>query len=183
VLTRLDAKGYLPLFNIALQIVESATFPLEEFLQSTNTLQLQPQVPNPDPAYNQPAAVFALQGAVESGNGKSCYNYNIGNITTVSGDYFLNPDTDTIHKYKVYLTPLQSAVDHVSMVKRRWPDAYKAAYLGSLDFFVRGLRTGEQGGYAESKPETYVAALRSRIELLGVGDIVSGPYPEGMPKP
>lgn len=136
-------------------------------------LQSQEASPSSTTASRQRAiAIFSLLAAVESGNGASVYNNNLGNMTTAGGDYFLNPPSDTAHRYKSYGMPADSAIDIVSRVKRKWPDAYAAAYQGSIDDFVAGLKVGQPGGYAEADAGTYASAMRSRVGLLGVGPLV-----------
>jgi hypothetical protein len=142
VLTAMDPAGFADLYNAALQVTED-----------TFTLDVQPDAfpvpPPPDPDYDLPARVFAMQAAVESGNGRSVYHWNLGNVTTSSGQFFLNPPTDTRHRYAVFLYPLQAARAHVQLVKRKWPEAYRAAYSGDVTTFAKELRPAGKPAYYE----------------------------------
>lgn len=156
--TPLDVVGFPNLFNSALQIVERA-------------IQLGPEHSptslEPDSDYDLAARVFSMQAALETNNGLAVYHYNTGNVTTAQGDYYLNPSTDTRHKYAVFLYPLQGAVEQVRRVKRLWPDAYKAAYSGSVAGFAKGLKPEGKPQYYEASEASYRAGMLARGKQFG----------------
>jgi hypothetical protein len=166
--TPLDAHGFPALFNTATQIVEQWTHPIEELLR--DWVNLSPAEPPPDPEYDGAGRMFAAQSSLENDNGRAVYGFNLGNITVTRGDYFLNPPSDTLHKYGSYNYPLQGAVAQVARIKRLWPDAYKTAFLGpSSDAIVheysRQLHAGRLK-YSESDPEVYAAGIVARAKQL-----------------
>jgi hypothetical protein len=167
VLTAMDPHGFPDLFNAALQVVENTItldVPLSDF----------PKPPEPDPEYDLPARVFAMQAAFESNDGKSVYHWNADNLTTAKGMYFLNPDSDTRHKYTVFTYPLQFAVAAVDMVKRQWPDAYRAAYSGSVTAFARGLKPAGKPQFYEADEKTYREGMLARGRRFGWDAGVAG---------
>lgn len=165
--TAMDPKGFPDLFNAALQVVENVV-----------TLDIVPdafpKAPPPDPEYDLPARVFAMQAAFESGDGKSAYHWNLDNVTTAGGMYFLNPDTDTRHKYAVYTYPLQAAVAAVDLIKRRWPDAYKAAYSGAVTAFVHALKPEGKPQFFEANEKVYRDGMLARGKAFGWDAGVAG---------
>lgn len=167
VLTVMDPAGFPDLYNAALQVAENVV-----------TLDVQPDAfpkpPPPDPEYDLPARVFAMQGAVESGNGRSAYHWNLGNVTTTEGQFFLNPPTDTKHRYAVFLYPLQAALAQVQLVKKRWPEAYRAAYSGSVTAFVKGLKPEGKPQYFEAAEKPYRDAMLERGKRFGWDAGVAG---------
>jgi hypothetical protein len=165
--TRLDWSGFPQLFNQAAQIVERETFGLEELVR--DWVNLSPAVPEPSDDYENAAKVFATQADVESDGGRAVYHYNMGNLTVATGDYFLNPSSDTAHKYGVYLYPLQGAVAMLALIKRRWPEAYKTAYLGPfvLDQYAAALKPANAPQYYEAPLSRYQEALKARARQRG----------------
>lgn len=165
--TPMDPKGFVELFNGALQIVERG------ITLDVNPSEF-PKAPAPDPDYDLPARVFASQAAFESGDGRSVYHWNLDNVTTTGGMYYLNPETDERHKYAVYTYPLQAAVAVVELVKRRWPNAYKAAYSGMLSTFVRELKPDGKPQFFEASVDVYLAGVLARSKKFGWDSGVAG---------
>lgn len=165
--TPMDPKGFVDLFNGALQIVERGI-----------TLDVNPgefpKAPPPDPEYDLPARVFAMQAAFECGDGRSCYHWNLDNVTTTAGMYYLNPDSDTAHKYAVYTYPLQAAVAAVELVKRKWPDAYRAAYSGAVTAYVHALKPAGKPQFFEADETVYRDGMLARGKRFGWDAGVAG---------
>lgn len=168
--TPMDPKGFVELFNGALQIVERG------ITLDPNPSEF-PKAPPVDPEYDLPARVFASQAAFESGDGKSVYHWNLDNVTTLAGMYFLNPDSDEVHKYAVYTYPLQAAVAAVSLVKRKWPDAYRAAYSGMISAFVAALKPEGKPGFFEADAGVYTKGVLARAKKFGWDSGVAGGGP------
>ena len=165
--TVMDPVDFPALFNGALQVVENV-FTLDVVPDEF------PKAPPPDPEYDLPARVFAMQAAFESGNGKSVYHWNVDNLTTAKGLFFLNPDSDTRHRYTVFTYPLQAAVAAVDMVKRQWPDAYRAAYSGSVTAFARGLKPEGKPQFFEASEKTYRDGMLAAGKRFGWDAGVAG---------
>ena len=164
--TPLDAVGLPNLFNSALQVVEQAVE-----LGPDHSPESMP----PSDDYDLAARVFAMQCALETDDGRSLYHFNTGNVTTEQGQYFLNPPTDTKHHYAVFLYPLQGAVEQVRRIKRKWPDAYRAAFSGSVTGFCRGLKPANAPQYFEADEGTYRAGMLARGKRFGWDSGVAGP--------
>lgn len=165
--TPMDPKGFVELFNGALQIVERG------ITLDVNPSEF-PKAPPPDPEYDLPARVFSMQAAFESGDGKSVYHWNLDNVTTTGGMYYLNPENDTVHKYAVYTYPLQAAVAVVELVKRKWPDAYRAAYSGMVTAFVNALKPAGKPQFFEADAGVYLAGVLARGKKFGWDSGVAG---------
>ncbi len=165
--TPMDPRGFPELLNGALQIVERG------ITLDVNPSEF-PKPPAPDPDYDLPARVFAMQAAFECNDGRSCYHWNLFNVTTVAGMYYLNPESDTVHKYAVYTYPLQAAVAALELVKRKWPDAYKAAYSGAVTAYVRALKPPGQPQFFEADAGVYTAGMLARGKKFGWDSGVAG---------
>ncbi len=165
--TPMDPTGFPALFNGALQIVERG------ITLDVNPSEF-PKPPAPDPEYDLPARVFAMQAAFESGDGRSVYHWNLDNVTTTAGMFFLNPDNDTVHRYAVYTYPLQAAVAAVELVKRKWPDAYRAAYSGAVTAYVSALKPPGKPQFFEADAGVYLAGMLARGKKFGWDSGVAG---------
>jgi len=166
--TPLDPNGFPALFNAALQVVEGPAL-MPDFAPGHS-----PVPPEPDDDYDLAARIFAMQAAVESDDGRAVYHFNMGNLTTAQGDYFLNPPSDTRHRYSVFLYPLQGAVAQVERVKRLWPKAYKAAYSGSVTAFAHELVPPGGLQYYEAPEKPYRDAMLARGKRFGWDSGVAG---------
>ncbi len=166
--TPMDPKGFPELFNGALQLVARGVL----------TVDVQPSAfpsaPAPDPEYDLAARVFAMQAAFESNDGKSVYHWNVDNVTTTAGMFFLNPDSDTVHRYAVYTYPLQAAVAAVELVKRKWPDAYRAAFSGAVSAFVQSLKPAGKPQFFEADAGVYRDGMLARGKKFGWDSGVAG---------
>jgi hypothetical protein len=145
--TGVDPLGFPGLFNAALQVVDR--------LIDLGPAHSPATPPEPDPAYDLAARVFSMQAAFETDGGRAVYHFNVGNLTTNQGDYYLNPPSDTAHHYAVFLYPLQAAVAMVERVKRLWPKAYRAAYGGSVTDFAHALKPENAPQYYEGSEDQY----------------------------
>ncbi len=86
----------------------------------------------------------------------SMYHYNPGFITTASGQYFLWPESDKVHKYMVFNFPKQGAVYMANMVKEKWPEAWEAGFRGDPRGYAAGLKHGKNGAqWYETSEKTY----------------------------
>lgn len=165
--TPMDPRGFPALLNGALQYVERG------LTLDVNPSEF-PKPPDPDPEYDLPARVFAMQAAFECGDGRSCYHWNLFNVTTTGGMYYLNPETDTVHRYAVYTYPFQAAVAAVQLVKRKWPDAYKAAFSGMVTAYVRALKPEGKPQFFEANVDVYLAGVLARGKKFGWDSGVAG---------
>ncbi len=165
--TPMDPLGFPALLNGALQIVERS-------ITLDPSPSEFPKPPAPDPDYDLPARVFSMQAAFECGDGRSCYHWNLFNVTTTAGMYYLNPESDTVHRYAVYTYPLQAAVSALQLIKRKWPDAYKAAYSGAVTAYVRALKPEGKPQYFEADAGVYTAGMLARGKKFGWDSGVAG---------
>jgi hypothetical protein len=165
--TPLDPKGFPDLFNAALQVVERA------ITLDPSPAEF-PKPPAPDPEYDLPARVLAMQAAFESNDGKAVYHWNLDNVTTLAGMYYLNPESDTVHRYAVYTYPLQAAVAAVELVKRKWPDAYRAAYSGAVTAYAHALKPAGKPAFYEADETVYRDGMLARGKRFGWDSGVAG---------
>lgn len=168
--TPLDPSGLLDLYNRAAQIVERplAASWLEDVLRAHDIVSLSWDVPAVDEEYRVPAAMFASQACVETDSGRSVFNFNLGNLTVVKGDFYRNPKVTAPLNFGSFNFPLQGAVAHVARVKRLWPEAYKAAFSGTIDAYARGLQDGKLVYAGGVTAASLAAAIRARAVQLGV---------------
>ncbi len=165
--TPMDPRGFVELFNGALQIVERG------ITLDVNPSEF-PKAPPPDPDYDLPARVFAMQAAFESNDGRAVYHWNLDNVTTTAGMYYLNPETDERHRYAVYTYPLQAAVAALELVKRKWPDAYRAAFSGAVTAYVNALKPEGKPQFFEADAAPYLAGMLARGKKFGWDSGVAG---------
>jgi hypothetical protein len=128
-------------------------------------------------------AVLTLmaQWALETGNGASMYNYNIGNFkhTTTNGSppgaYFPLPTTENIGGVTQHITANFASFDsldagvraYLSAMHGRFGNAWPDVLTGDLDAFA--LHLHDQGYYTGIPPnpvETYAAGLKARRALI-----------------
>jgi flagellum-specific peptidoglycan hydrolase FlgJ len=69
-------------------------------------------------------------------------------------------------RFRTYATPEEGARDYVSLLARRYPEAFRALQAGDVEGFAAGLH---QGRYFTANPETYRAALRRLAEEHRLG--------------
>lgn len=166
--TRLDVSGFEGLYNRAVQVVDRpGALALEDFLRAKDVVSLSFESPEPSEEYNTPAAMFASHAAVETDDGRSVFNFNLGNITVTRGDYYLNPKVTAPLRFGNYNFPLQGAVAHVARIKRLWPEAYKAAFSGNIDGYASALQSGALKYAGNVGSAQLAAAIRARATELG----------------
>jgi len=106
---------------------------------------------------NEAGLMLAAHSALETGNWQSMYNYNFGNVTTGgSRPWFLNPESDTIHKYIDERNPEEGAMAFVRLILRKYQPCVYAAKVGDPALYARKLK---EGGYYEAPVEQYTATL------------------------
>lgn len=134
------------------------------------------------PGAGNAVKMFMAHSAREVGKlGASMYHFNPGFITTGTGNYFLvgkNKDgtADTTHKYMIFNFPKQGAVYMLDMIRRKWPEAWEAAWTGDTTAYVKGLHGGEPGGYSETTFNGYWPLFDRLYKELG-GTLESGLNP------
>lgn len=122
------------------------------------------------PGTGNAVKMFMAHSAREIGKAgpkQSMYHYNPGFLTTNSGPYFLWPADDTKHKYIVFNFPQQGVVYMLRKIKDKWPEAWEAAWTGDTTAYVKGLKVGEPGGYAETSFNGYWPMLDKLYKELG----------------
>lgn len=117
------------------------------------------------------ARLVAAQAALESNHGRSGLSRNANNYFGIKAGRSWRGDTASYRtreenaqgagyyindRFRKYASPVDSFRDHVSLLQRRYPEAYAAL---SFDDAVEGLRYGRPGGYATD--QNYGAKLRS----------------------
>ena len=123
--------------------------------------QLQGHAPTQDTL-----AILTAQWSHETGRGGSMYNFNFGGIkgTSPQGmsvaarthEGWGNTRRQIVDNFRAYPTAEDGAVDYVSLLKRRYPDALQAAAQGDPAGFVRQLKAG---GYFTGNEQAYVKSV------------------------
>jgi len=125
--------------------------------------------------------MLMAQNALETGWGKSMYNYNIGNIKRLQSehhDYFMMPHTGEVLNgkqvffepphpatwFKSYDTLEEGVADYLSLLKRRYGSAFEAAKTGDAKQFAAALKrnkyyTAPEEGYAKGLDSIYHSLL------------------------
>jgi hypothetical protein len=167
-------SGVVDLYARALQAVDDLAEPLVDWLHTHEIVELQRSMPSEaSDDYRQAAEVFAAHAAVETDSGRSVYHYNLGNLTVNRGPFYYNPKVRSkALRFGVYGSPEEGAIAHVARVHRLWPEAWKAAFVGSLHGYAAGLQTGPRvyaGGVSVSQLERVLRAQAEAhgYELLG----------------
>lgn len=126
------------------------------------------------PGANNAVKMFMAHSAREvgkAGPGQSMYHYNPGFITSRSGPYFVmkkkDGTRDEKYHYIVFNFPQQGAVYMLNMIKRKWPEAWAAAWTGDTTAYVQGLHGGEPGGYSETSFNGYWPQLDKLYKEFG----------------
>lgn len=121
-----------------------------------------------------PAALDLLsaQASLETGRGRSMYNFNFGGIkgtspgglTTVARTHEWEGGTryETHAHFRAYGSIDEGAQDFLSLLHRRYPDAVEAASRGEVDGYAHALK---QHGYFTGPEDRYANDLRSLLGL------------------
>ena len=105
------------------------------------------------------------QWALETSRGQAMYGNNFGGIKAgAQGPSALLSTTEGYganarrvrDRFRTYATPEEGARDYVSLLARRYPQAFEALRRGDADGFAAGLHHGR---YFTANPETYRTAL------------------------
>ena len=134
-----------------------------------------------------PAAldILSAQASLETGSGRSMYNFNFGGIkgtspgglTAVARTHEWEGATryETRAHFRAYGSLDEGAQDFLSLLQRRYGDAVEAASRGDVGGYAHALK---QGGYFTGPEARYANDLR---ELLGMPRGPEGPAaPEGI---
>lgn len=134
-------------------------------------------------------AVLTAQWSHETGNGHSMYNFNFGGIkgTGPSGltvsqrtkEGWGANETTIRDNFRAYKSAEEGASDYLSLLRRRYAGALKAAHQGDPAGFVRGLK---KGGYFTGNEGAYIRSVSQRTaQLLGHAPTQSqAPLPPGV---
>ena len=123
--------------------------------------------------------VLTAQASLETGSGKSMYNYNFGGIKGYSPsgmtaccrtkEVLDGKEVDIRDGFRAYSSLEEGAVDYVSLMRGRFGSAMSFAKQGDVDGFAHALK---KSGYYTAPEEKYAAALRVHANLAakGAGD-------------
>jgi hypothetical protein len=117
----------------------------------------------------QQIALLKAQVSLETGHGKACWNYNVGNITT-SGkgnyDYFDTSQTNEQVspgswkkmnlKYRAYPSLQAGVEDYLAYLQRKQPSAFEHILHPDPVQFSKALK---KGGYYTADEDKYTASL------------------------
>ena len=127
-------------------------------------------------------AVLNAQVSLETGGGRSMFNYNFGGIkgTGPSGLTATAPTHEvsngatvaTRAGFRAYTSIDEGARDYVSLIARRYPEAFQAAAGGDVDGFAHALH---QGGYYTATEVSYANGLRGALGMPQRADSGSDP--------
>lgn len=132
-----------------------------------------------------PATVdlYTAQACLETGSGRSMYNFNFGGIkgtspsgmTAVSATHEWEGTTRyrTQAHFRAYASLDEGAQDFLSLLHRRYGGAVAAAERGDVDGYARALKAG---GYFTGPEARYANDLRG---LLGMPRNAVAPAPDG----
>jgi len=121
------------------------------------------------------SALLTAHWAVETDGGRCMPGHNFAGIKaapSARGETFSTveghgPAKHEIQaRFRVYESPEAGALDYVSLLARRYPDAVAAAASGDSAGFARALA---KGGYFTADLGAYAAALQSRLAALDEG--------------
>lgn len=112
------------------------------------------------------AALLTAQWSHETGRGASMYNYNFGGIKGASAEghsvlcktkegWGAN-EVRIKDGFRAYQTGEAGALDYVSLLQRRYPEALEAAQRGDSSGMVRALK---QGGYFTGNEVAYTNSV------------------------
>ena len=106
---------------------------------------------------DETTAMLLSHSALETGQWKSMYNWNPGNITTIHGKFFRLGGGP--HQYRAYKTLDEGAKDMIMYLERKHKGAFDELRFGRPDLYARKLKAS---GYYEADEDDYASAL-SRI--------------------
>jgi Muramidase (flagellum-specific) len=114
-------------------------------------------------------AMFIAQNSLETGNRKSMYNYNIGNIIkgNTNFDYFLGNDTQAgkpiIQKFRSYQTLDDGVLDYLKLLYRGYPQSFAAASGGDPKEYSHSLIADPKHQYYDPTVEkNYSSGMTAR---------------------
>jgi hypothetical protein len=119
------------------------------------------------------------QWALETARGQAMYGNNFGGIKArrgVPGASFATSEgfgpsrRQVVDRFRTYATPEEGARDYVSLLARRYPDAFEAAQRGDLGGFADGLA---RAGYFTARPETYRRGLERLAQEHATGELAA----------
>lgn len=103
-------------------------------------------------------AMLMAHSALETGNWKSMWNWNLGNITTRSGRFFRIPAPgQEKYKYRPHDSLEAGAREFILYLQRAQPDAFALLDAERADQYAAALKAG---AYYEAPEAEYAAALR-----------------------
>ena len=80
-------------------------------------------------------------------------------------------------RFRTYATPEEGAIDHVTLLARRFPLALDAMRRGDTDGFVAAL---SRGGYFTADPETYRRGIERLAAVHAGAPLASGVTPSAL---
>ena len=131
--------------------------------------------------------VFMSQFALETGYGKSCHNYNVGNLAaaenisanppywnkkffvTMAGEVEKGVHVKKVERFKAYDSFEQGVGDYLRLIehmqenKKGFIDLIGYAKSGDVESFARGLK---QAGYYTEDVEKYTSVLKSSFKNI-----------------
>lgn len=114
-------------------------------------------------------AMFVSQNSLETGNRKSMYNYNIGNIIAGNSgyDYFLGNDTNRgkpiVQHFRAYKTLDEGVLDYLKILYKGYPQAFQAANTGDPKNYAHSLLENPKRQYYDATVEKSYAAGMGRL--------------------
>ncbi len=113
--------------------------------------------------------ILAAQSAHETRNGEAAPNNNMFGRKAVGkekAETFTTPEGEGSNahterqSFKAYDSIQQSVEDQVSLLKRKYPDAWHALQVGDVDGYVAALK---DGGYFTGNETLYLNSVKSRL--------------------
>lgn len=113
---------------------------------------------------HQALVMMTAQSALETGSWKSCWNWNVGNLSGKGGDYvIIRAYTGVYRPYRAFPSLDAGVSAYLGLLTARYASAIQAALNGDLTGFAAALKAH---GYYEEDESAYLAAMQPRYAAL-----------------